>query len=54
VVAIDGDCEPSQNALDIVWITPEEAASDDVAEEMAGGQHVLLRHDLAYCGVLPA
>ncbi len=54
VVAVDGDCEPSQNALDIVWLTPEEAASDDVVEEMAGGQHVLLRHALAYCGVLPA
>ncbi len=53
VVAIDGECEPSQNALDIVWITAEEAATDDVAAEMAGGQHVLLRHALAHCGVLP-
>ena len=54
VVAIDGDCEPSQNALDIVWLSPEEAATDEVAAEMAGGQHVLLRHALAHCGVLPA
>jgi ADP-ribose pyrophosphatase YjhB (NUDIX family) len=54
VVAIDGECEPSQNALDIVWLSPEEAATDDVAAEMAGGQHVLLRHALAHCGVLPA
>ncbi len=53
VVPIDGDCAPSQNALDIVWLTPEEAASDEVADEMAGGQHVLLRHALAHCGVLP-
>lgn len=53
VVPIDGDCAPSQNALDIVWLTPEEAASDEVAQEMAGGQHVLLRHALAHCGVLP-
>ena len=54
VVAVDGDCEPSQNALDIVWLSPEEAASDEVAQAMAGGQHVLLRHALAYCGALPA
>lgn len=53
VVPVDGDCEPSQNALDIVWLTPEEAASDEVAAEMTGGQHVLLRHALAHCGALP-
>ena len=53
VVAIDGECEPSQNALDIVWISAEEAATDEVAAEMSGGQHVLLRHALAHCGVLP-
>jgi ADP-ribose pyrophosphatase YjhB (NUDIX family) len=53
VVPVDGDCEPSQNALDIVWLTPEEAASDDVARDMTGGQHTLLRQALAHCGVLP-
>lgn len=53
VVPVDGDCEPSQNALDIVWLTPEEAASEDVAKEMTGGQDVLLRRGLAFCGVLP-
>lgn len=52
VVPVDGDCEPSQNALDIVWLTPEEAASDDVARDMTGGQHSLLRRALAHCGVL--
>lgn len=53
VVAVDGDCSPQQNALDIVWLTPEEAASEDVAQEMSGGQDVLLRRGLAFCGVLP-
>ncbi|PKQ25306.1 MAG: DUF4916 domain-containing protein [Actinobacteria bacterium HGW-Actinobacteria-4] len=53
VVPVDGDCEPSQNALDIQWLTPEEAASEDVAMEMTGGQDVLLRQGLAHCGVLP-
>lgn len=53
VVPVDGDCEPSQNSLDIVWVSPEEAASEDVAREMNHGQDVLLRQALAYCGVLP-
>ena len=53
VVPVDGDCEPSQNALDIVWLSPEEAASEYVSGEMAHGQDVLLRRGLAHCGVLP-
>ncbi|WP_152649731.1 DUF4916 domain-containing protein [Demequina oxidasica] len=53
VVPVDGDCEPSQNSLDIVWLSPEEAASEEVAREMTGGQDVLLRQALAHCGVLP-
>lgn len=53
VVSVDGDCEPRQNALDIQWLSPEEAASDEVAMEMTGGQDVLLRQGLAHCGVLP-
>jgi len=54
VVPVEGTCEPSQNALDIVWLTPEEAASDDVAEEMSGGQHLVVRQALAHVGALPA
>ncbi|WNM25226.1 NUDIX hydrolase family protein [Demequina capsici] len=53
VVPVDGDCEPSQNALDIAWFTPEEAASEDIAGEMMGGQEALLKQALAFCGVLP-
>lgn len=53
VVAVDGDCEPSQNSLDIVWLSPEEAASEEVGRAMTGGQDTLLRQALAHCGVLP-
>ncbi len=53
VVPVDGFCEPSQNALDIVWLSPEEAAGANIAQQMMGGQDVLLRRALAYCGVLP-
>ncbi len=52
VVPVDGDCEPSQNALDIAWLTPEEAASEEITQDMMGGQEVLLRQALAHCGVL--
>jgi hypothetical protein len=52
VVPVGGHCEPQQDALDLTWLSPEEAASDDVASEMAGGQHVLLRQALAHCGAL--
>ena len=52
VVPVDGDCEPSQNALDIVWLSPEEASAEEISGEMAHGQDVLLRQGLAYCGVL--
>jgi len=53
VVPVDGDCSPSQNALDIVWLSPEEAASAEITAEMAHGQDTLLRQALAHCGMLP-
>jgi ADP-ribose pyrophosphatase YjhB (NUDIX family) len=53
VVPVTGDCSPSTDALDLVWMTPDEAASDAVALEMTGGQDRLLRLALAHVGVLP-
>ena len=53
VVPVSGDCAPSTSALDLVWMTPDEAASDAVALEMTGGQDRLLRLALAAVGVLP-
>ncbi len=53
VVPVDGDCSPSASALDLVWMTPEEAASDAVAAEMTGGQDRLVRLALAHVGALP-
>ncbi|MGI5493275.1 NUDIX hydrolase family protein [Microtetraspora malaysiensis] len=52
VVPVAGDCRPRQDALDLVWFTPEEAASPLVQQEMTGGQGVLLRQALAYVGRL--
>lgn len=53
IVPVAGDCRPRQDALDLVWFTPEEAASPMVQDEMAGGQGVLLKQALAHVGCLP-
>lgn len=53
VVPVAGDCRPSQNALDLVWMSPDEAVSEAVISEMTGGQDRLVRLALAHAGVLP-
>ena len=52
VVPVTGTCDPRQDALELTWMTPEEAASDGVALEMEGGRGSLLRAALASVGVL--
>lgn len=53
VVPVAGDCTPQQDALDLAWLTPEEAASEQVQVEMNGGQGLLLRQAMAWVGRLP-
>jgi len=53
VVPVDGDCQPSQSSLDLAWLTPAEAVSDDVRRDMTGGQDRLVRLALAHGGCLP-
>jgi ADP-ribose pyrophosphatase YjhB (NUDIX family) len=53
VVPVDGDCAPSQSAIDLAWLTPEEATSEAVLAEFSGGQDRLIRMALAYGGRLP-
>jgi ADP-ribose pyrophosphatase YjhB (NUDIX family) len=50
VVPVDGDCEPQQDALELTWFSPAEAADAALQAEMAGGQGTLLRQALAHCG----
>ena len=52
VVPVTGTCDPRQDALEITWFSPEEAASDAVAAEMEGGRGTLVRHALASVGLL--
>ena len=47
-----GTCDPRQDALEITWMTPAEAASDAIVSEMEGGRGVLLRQALASVGAL--
>ncbi|RSS78273.1 DUF4916 domain-containing protein [Streptomyces sp. WAC06614] len=50
IVPVSGDCRPRQDALDLVWFSPQEAASTAVQMEMPGGHGVLLRQALAHVG----
>ena len=53
VVPVSGDCQPQQDALDLAWLTPEEACGEQVQVEMTGGQGYLLRQAMAHVGRLP-
>ncbi|TNC47063.1 NUDIX hydrolase family protein [Mumia zhuanghuii] len=54
VVPVSGECQPRQDALEITWLTPGEAATDAVAAEMEGGRGALLRQALGHLGLLTA
>ena len=53
VVPVEGDCEPSQDALDLVGLTPEEVVSPTVAAELSPGHEKVVRRALAHVGCLP-
>jgi hypothetical protein len=52
VVPVTGTCEPRQDALELTWMTPDEAASKSISDEMEGGRGALLRAALASVGRL--
>ena len=53
VVPVAGDCQPTQEALDLAWFPPAEAVSDSVRSQMTGGHDRLIRLALAHVGELP-
>jgi hypothetical protein len=53
IVPVTGDCTPRHDALDLVWLSPSEAADDSVYKEMLGGHGVLLRQALGHLGYPP-
>jgi ADP-ribose pyrophosphatase YjhB (NUDIX family) len=50
IVPVTGDCEPQHDALDLAWLTPDEAADPAILQEMDGGHGALLRQALAHVG----
>ncbi len=50
VVPVSGECNPRQDALELSWLTPEEALSDEVQAEFIGGRGNLVRQALAHVG----
>jgi ADP-ribose pyrophosphatase YjhB (NUDIX family) len=52
VVPVSGTCEPRQDALEVTWFSPEDAASAELASEMEGGRGTLIRQALAHLGLL--
>jgi hypothetical protein len=50
VVPVTGDCSPQHDALDLAWVTPDEAAALAALGDMGGGHGVLLRQALAHLG----
>jgi hypothetical protein len=53
VVPVDGDCQPTQEALDLGWYTPTQIMGDQLRREMTGGHDRLIRLALAHVGQLP-
>lgn len=53
VVPVEGECQPTQEALDLDWYTPDEAVSAGVRMEMTSGHDRLIRLALAHVGKLP-
>lgn len=52
VVPVTGTCEPRQDALEVTWLSPEEAGTDALSAEMEGGRGTLIRMALAHLGLL--
>jgi ADP-ribose pyrophosphatase YjhB (NUDIX family) len=52
VVPVSGDCNPRQDALELTWLTPAEAADPEVLADMEGGRGALLKEALASVGAL--
>ncbi len=50
VVVVVGDCAPQQDALDLAWLTPQEACDVATTDDMDGGHGVLLRQAMAHLG----
>lgn len=53
IVPVTGECSPRQDALELSWMTPEQALSVEVQAEFIGGREKLIRQALAHVGHTP-
>lgn len=53
VVPVTGTCDPRQDALEVTWLSPADAVTDELSREMEGGRGALVRAALASVGCLP-
>lgn len=52
VVAVTGECDPRQDALELTWLSPREALSRTILDELEGGRGMLLQQAMAHVGAL--
>lgn len=52
VIPVNGDCRPSQQALDLVWVTVADANNGRLDREMTDGHARVVRAALAHTGSL--
>lgn len=50
VVPVTGSCNPRQDALEVTWMSPDEALAQGTLDELVGGRGRLLRLALASVG----
>ena len=50
IIPVRGECSPRQDALELTWLSPEDALSPGVQDEFAGGRGNLIRQALAHVG----
>jgi hypothetical protein len=50
VVPVAGDAQPQQDALDLAWLSPQDAVDPSLLQEMERGHGVLLRQAMAHLG----
>lgn len=50
-IVVSGECQPSQAALDFVWMETPDLSDSFLESEMANGQHHVVKSALSYLGV---
>ena len=52
VIPVVGDCHPANDTLELTWLTPVEALTPEILNDMVEGHAILLKQALAHLGRL--